>query len=117
MALSPHGTAEEARFTTRQWELTNTRYLLGAAGFLEAMNQQLDPVQHRFRIAQRFDVMAKPGITQPTQLEELTAVTNENGPYALFEFTGALPRAKLYSNWQVNTNDQAVLNTLGRPEI
>ncbi len=112
VALSPHGTAEDGPLYARQWQLTNTRYLLGAAGFLEAMNQQLDPVQHRFRIAQRFDVVAKPGITRPTQLEELTAVANENGPYALFEFTGALPRAKLYSNWQVNTNDQAVLNTL-----
>ena len=65
--------------------LTNTRYLLGPAGFLDVMNQQLDPVQHRFRIVQRFEVMAKPGIGQPTRLEELTAVPNENGNYALFE--------------------------------
>jgi hypothetical protein len=56
--------------------------------------------------------LSKPGITQPTRLEELTAVANENGPYALFEFTGALPRAKLYASWQVNTNDQANLKTL-----
>jgi hypothetical protein len=34
------------------------------------------------------------------------------GVYALFELTQALPRAKLYSNWQVVTNDQAVLNQL-----
>jgi hypothetical protein len=61
---------------------------------------------------QRFDVLSKPGITQPTRLEELTAVANENGPYALFDFTGALPRAKLYASWQVNTNDQANLKTL-----
>jgi hypothetical protein len=111
-ALSPRGNAETAPLYARQWQLTNTRYLLGAAGFLDAMNQQLDPVQHRFRIAKRFDILPKPGITQPTRLEELTAAVNDNGPYALFEFTGALPRAKLYSNWQVNTNDQAVLNTL-----
>ncbi len=110
--LSPHGTAETAPLYARQWQLTNTRYLLGVAGFLDAMNQQLDPGQHRFRIAQRFDIVAKPGIAQPTRLEELTAVANDNGPYALFEFTGALPRAKLYANWQVNTNDQASLNTL-----
>ena len=56
--------------------------------------------------------MPKPGIDQPTQLEQLTAVVSENGGYALFEFTGALPRAKLYSNWQVNTNDDATLKTL-----
>ncbi|MEI9866641.1 MAG: YfhO family protein [Limisphaerales bacterium] len=92
--------------------MTNTRYLLGAAGFLDAMNQQLDPDQHRFRIVQRFGIVPKPGIIQPTRFEELTAVPDANGPFALFEFTGALPRAKLYSNWQVNTNDQVNLNTL-----
>jgi hypothetical protein len=110
-ALTPHSQAD-ASLIARHWELTNTRYLLGAAGFLDIMNEQLDPVQHRFRIAQRFDVVTKPGVTQPTQLEELTVTTNNDGDLALFEFTGALPRAKLYANWQVNTNDQAVLKTL-----
>ena len=110
-ALSPR-TQADAALIARHWELSNTRYLLGAAGFLNVLNQQLDPAQNRFRIAQRFDVVPKPGITRPTQLEELTVTTNNDGDLALFEFTGALPRAKLYSNWQVNTNDQAVLKTL-----
>ena len=112
VTLSPHGNPGDGPLYARLWQLTNTRYLLGAAGFLEAMNQQLDPVQQRFRIVQRFDVITKPGITRPTQLEELTVVPASDGDLALFEFTGALPRAKLYSNWRVNTNDQAVLNTL-----
>ena len=111
-ALSPRGTAETARLITRRWELANTRYLLGAAGYLDVMNQQLDPVQHRFRIAQRFEIVPKPGVLQAQRLEELTATLNENGRYALFEFTGALPRAKLFSNWQVSTNDAANLKTL-----
>jgi hypothetical protein len=122
-ALTPRGTVETAPLYARQWQLTNTRYLLGAAGFLDAMNQQLDPAQHRFRIAQRFSILPKLGITIPNGMspeqfayylppEQDTAVVNENGPYALFEFTGALPRAKLYSNWQVNTNEQTVLKTL-----
>jgi hypothetical protein len=111
-ALSPRGTLETIPLIARQWQLTNTRYLLGAAGYLDTLNQQLDPAQHRFRIAQRFEILPKPGIAQPTRLEELTAADNENGPYALFEFTGALPRAKLYSSWQVSTNDQANLDTL-----
>jgi hypothetical protein len=110
-ALLPHTQADVAMFT-RYWELSNTRYLLGAAGFLNVMNQDLDPGQNRFRIAQRFDVVTKPGIARPTQLEELTVTTNNDGDLALFEFTGALPRAKLYSNWRVNTNDQADLNML-----
>ena len=111
-ARSPRGTPESAPLIARHWELTNTRYLLGAAGYLDVLNQQLDPAQRRFRIAQRFEIGPKPGFLQPQQLEELTAIPNDNGRYALFEFTGALPRAKLYSNWQVNTNDAAVLKTL-----
>lgn len=101
----------------RQWQLTSTRYLIGAAGFLDALNSQIDPVQQRFRIAQRFNIVPKPGVTQPTKLEELTAVLDDNGPYALFEFTGALPRAKLYSRWLVNTNDEATLKALVRPDF
>lgn len=108
---------------TRRWELSNTRYLLGPAGFLDVMNEQLDPVQHRFRIVQRFSVLPKPGIAIPDSIspeqfvkylppDKVTASTNDNGDYALFEFTGALPRAKLYSNWQVNTNDNATLKIL-----
>ena len=42
----------------------------------------------------------------------MTAVASPNGGCALFEFTGALPRVKLYSNWQVNTNDDATLKML-----
>lgn len=110
-ALSPHSQADAA-LIARHWQLTNTRYLLGAAGFLDAINQHLDPLQHRFQIAQRFDIIAKPGITQLTGLEDLTAMPANDGDLALFDFTGALPRAKLYSNWQVNTNDQAVLQIL-----
>jgi hypothetical protein len=44
--------------------------------------------------------------------EEVTAVPATNGTFALFEFTAALPRAKLYANWQVTTNDQAALDGL-----
>jgi hypothetical protein len=111
-ALAPRADPTTAQLITREWQLTNTRYLLGPAGFLEVMNEQLDPAQQRFRILQRFEVMPKPGILQPTRLEELTAVPSEKGNYALFEFTGALPRAKIYGNWQVNTNDSANLKTL-----
>jgi hypothetical protein len=102
---------------TRRWELTNTRYLLGAAGFLEVLNQQIDPVKHRFRIVTRFDITAKPGIPNPTGLDELTAVIKPDGQYAVFDFTGALPRAKLYANWQVSTNDEATLKELASVEF
>jgi hypothetical protein len=99
---------------TRRWQLTNTRYLLGPAGFLDVLNQQVDP-QHRFRIVQAFAVAPKPGIVNPSKLEDVTAMPTTNGPYAVFEFTGALPRAKLYANWQVSTNDQVILTNLAGP--
>jgi len=111
-ALTPRGTPESAPLLARHWELTDTRYLLGPAGYLEVLNQQLDPVKNRFRIAQRFEIVPKPGILQPTRLEELTAVLQNEGKFALFEFTGALPRVQLYSNWQVNTNATAALKTI-----
>ncbi len=113
--LRPHAESD-IYLIARFWQLTNTRYLLGAADWVEPMNQQLDP-QHRFRIAQRFDIVAKPGITRPDGLEDLTAALAPDGDLALIEFTGALPRAKLYSNWQVNTNDVENLKTLAAPDF
>ena len=108
---------------TRRWQLTNTRYLLGpvqlapGVGTLDVLNQQIDPAHHRFRIATRFDLTAKPGIDNPTSLDELTAVTKPDGQYAVFDFTGALPRAKLYAYWQVSTNDPATLTELASAEF
>jgi hypothetical protein len=118
-ALSFDGTTNTLYRIARRWQLTNTRYLLGAAGFLDVLNQQLDPVQHRFRVAARFDIAPKPGILNPTSLglDELTGVIKPDGQYAVFDFTGALPRAKLYSNWQVITNDQITLSNLASAEF
>lgn len=111
------GTEESLPMVTRRWELTNTRYLLGPAGFLDVLNSQLDPVKKRFRYALRFDVTPKPGVLEPTQAQDFTAVANTNGAYAIFDFTGALPRVKLYADWQVMTNDQAALARLASPEF
>jgi len=113
-ALAPQDTPDTAYLIARRWELTNTRYLLGPVGFLDALNGQLDPAQRRFRIITRFDLYSKPGLDRITRigLEELTAVPSDTGGCALFEFTGALPRAGLYSDWQVSTNDNATLQTL-----
>ncbi|HTY88356.1 MAG TPA: hypothetical protein VMB80_12885 [Candidatus Acidoferrum sp.] len=110
--LAYDGTPDSVYRIARHWQLTNTRYLLGPAGFLDVLNEQLDPAARRFRVAQRFDVVPKPGIERPTRLEDLTAVPDDNGNYALFEFAGALPRAKLYDHWQVNTNDALILEAL-----
>lgn len=102
---------------TREWELTNTRYLLGSASLLNLLNGLMDPVQHRFRIVERFNMVNKPGVTNPTKVEEETAEPATNGVFALFEFTGALPRAKLYANWEVNTNAEDNLKRLTSPDF
>ena len=109
-ALLPHS-ADTVFLYARHWELTNTRYLLGPVGFLNVLNEQLDPLQHRFRIVQRFDVVAKPGIEQPLYPEDFTSESSVDGAIALFDFTGALPRARLYSTWQVCTNTPVNLQT------
>jgi Bacterial membrane protein YfhO len=107
----------ELRLPTREWELTNTRYLLGAAPLVELLNGVFDQQKHRFRIVERFDMLAKPGITNPTKVAEETAVPSTNGIFALIEFMGALPRAKLFPNWEVNTNTEATLKQLASPEF
>ena len=75
------------------------------------VNGRQPPCHERFRVAERFNIVPKPGVMQVTKLEELTAEPSTNGNYALIEFTGALPRAKLYAHWQVNTNDAAASGT------
>lgn len=117
MALQPGGTQETVRRVVRRWQLTNTRYLLGVAEFLPLLDQGLDGSQHRFRIVKRFGIAPRPGIARPTSYEQLDATDQPNGPYALFEFTGALPRAKLYSSWLVSTNDQATLEKLSSADF
>ena len=99
----------------RRWELTNTRYLLGAAGFTDVLNTQVDPEKQRFRPVLQFNLVPKPGVVQVDGLEDFTALTNATADYAVIEFTGALPRVKLYSNWEVSTNDQATLAKLADP--
>ena len=96
----------------RYWQLTNTRYVLGMAGFLDALNTQFDKGRNRFKIAERFDIAAKAGRANPSGLEDLTAVSAPDGALALFEFTGALPRAQFFTSWIVGTNDDVALKTL-----
>jgi hypothetical protein len=120
-ALFFNGTSNTLHRIARRWQLTNTRYLLGpvqmAQGVptVEVLNRELEPARRSFRVAATFDVTPKPGFPEPTGLDQLSAAFTPNGHYAIFDFTGALPRAKLYAQWQVMTNDQAALATLENP--
>jgi hypothetical protein len=99
----------------RLWELTNTRYLLTMLPYVDAVNRELDPVQRRFRLHTAFGVAPKPGLTTANRIEDLAIVPQTNGPFALVEFAGALPRAKLYSNWKSGLIKTQALEMLADP--
>jgi hypothetical protein len=103
----------------RLWQLTNTRWLLGTAGIAPMLNDVLDPAHKPFREQMRFEFAAKPGL-QPNNywpLQHITAVETPAGSSAITEFTGALPRAKLYTRWEIQTNDLANLTRLVDPRF
>ena len=105
----------EIQHVLRHWELSSTRFLLGISGngiinehiqgaypgeierapiYSHALNAVLDPVQRRFR-------------TIATYMPQSATDSNPNGLFevpdgqiALVEFSGAIPRAKLFSDWQ-----------------
>jgi hypothetical protein len=81
--------------------------------FADALNQQLDPTQRRFRLRTAFDLTPKG--TNIIKYEDFTTVLNTNGSLGLIEFTGALPRAKLYPQWQIVADGQATLKKLADP--
>ncbi len=100
----------------RYWQLTNTRFFLAPSSvqaqqgqqpvsLADVLNQQFDPAQKRFRTHTRFE------LSQERADATILAKPSTNGQYALFEFTGALPRAALYSHWIV-TNRAAQLPIL-----
>jgi hypothetical protein len=100
---------------SRAYQLMNTRYFLGPATFETYWNQRLPktPVQ----IITRFDIGPKSGFFVATNLDQLTAIPDPDGLYAVMEYDSALPRAKLYSHWQVNTNDSDTLEQTFSPDF
>jgi Bacterial membrane protein YfhO len=101
----------------REWELTNTRYLLGpyklgGQDFVELLNAQIGQGKPMFRVVQPFDIVPKPGRESVSKASDLTAATNGNGAFAIIEYLNALPRAQLYSKWQVVADNDAALQML-----
>lgn len=109
-ALGFDNTSNTIHRVTRRWQLTNTRLLIGAAGSLGLLNSEVDP-QQRFRLLLPFELY------QTRAGGPILARTNAIGPFGLIEFSGALPRAKLYAHWQVSTNDEATLTMLASKEF
>jgi hypothetical protein len=70
-----------------------------------------------------FGLALKPGVAPPGAstatpdlVQLLTATPSESGPFALLEFTGALPRARFYSDWQSGLDDEQTLQRLRAPD-
>jgi len=108
-------TNADFRRVGRLWELTNTRYVLGMTGFLASLNQDFDPEQGRFRTHTAFTLGTRPGVEQLERISQLAITPATNGPFALFEFEGALPRARLYARWESPGDDTACLERLLDP--
>lgn len=104
-----------ARILPRFWQLSNTRYLVGAVGFSNILNDVFDPMGRRYHLIERFEMNPHPGIVEVHRWDELEATPAAEGPLAIFEFTGALPRAGLYTRWEAITNDTALLDRLTSP--
>ncbi|HEY3853254.1 MAG TPA: YfhO family protein [Verrucomicrobiae bacterium] len=92
------------------WRLTNTRYIYADARFAEVLNQAVEP-PGSFRTVMRSEMVAKPGLEHVQDFGDITVQTNAQGPMALLEFTDALPRVGLYSNWRIE-DDPTALKTL-----
>jgi len=110
MAMQFDGKPEHLYRIARKWQLTNTRYILCATGLGDAV-KLLDPESRRFKPVMMFEFF------QDRMSGPILLRTNTAGPFELLEFTGALPRARLYSQWQVLTNDTAVLQRLDEKDF
>lgn len=102
----------------RLWTLTSTRYLMGPAGFLESLNAQLDPKERRFSIRDGFTLIPKRslGTEEAHSVEQVEPWPVTNAPFALFEFAGALPRARTYRQWITTSNELPLLSTFNEKE-
>ncbi|MDB6055203.1 MAG: hypothetical protein JWN25_2726, partial [Verrucomicrobiales bacterium] len=86
----------------RLLQLTSTRWVVAPSTALNGAPS--------FKPALKFDL---------ANGENGTIITITNGPgnLALFDFTEALPRARIYSSWICETNDASILHTLGSPQF
>lgn len=121
--------ADAIRLLIRQWELASTRYFICHAGNAEltsivredskiddqplptyrnALNQTLDPVLRRFKQREAFHL-------GPAALTSGGGANPTNAPAVLMEFNGALPRAKLFSDWRQGVDEKTTETILFSP--
>jgi hypothetical protein len=116
----------------RHLELSSTRFLLAISGneiinehikgvypgeigsapiYFQALNAVLDPLQRRFRTIETYQPpLAAPDPNSNDLFEEIP-----DEQIALVEFTGAMPRAKLFSDWQQGVDKDTASDILYSP--
>ncbi len=90
----------------RLWQLSNTRYIFAHPDWEQRLNALGWP-PGSFRTVARVDIAPKTDYLHVQDAGDLTVQTNAHGALALIEFTRALPRAKLYSNWKMMQDTNA----------
>lgn len=116
-AFGGGGGKPDPRQIGRLWALTSTRSVLGMAGIEGQLDQTLATDGGKFVPVLRFALQPKPGVPQSMmgQPDSHTAVAAPNGEYALYEYTAALPRALVLTQWTVETNAARVASRLVDP--
>lgn len=99
----------------RAWQLTDTRYILAPMTFLHFVSEQPALAGVSLRPVERFDFAKRLGVSAVKHADDLIPLSAANGNFVLLDYADALPRAQLYSSWQINTNDTAALREIFDP--
>ena len=99
----------------RVWQLSSSRYVIAPVAFAGYLPLQPECASDQLQALERFRFDPKPGFTRATDANQLAPVADSKGPFALFDFAPALPRAGLFYHWDVRTNEAAVLAGLFDP--
>jgi hypothetical protein len=100
---------------SRAYALTDTSYLFAPADFLSFWNNQVP--QNPLQTVARFNLVPKPGVIRVTSPEQMTAASDNYGRFALFKILNTVPRARLYTHWQVDPNSTNVLQEIFQPQF
>lgn len=101
----------------RLLELTCTKYLIGpSGGMVDGVNSTFNMGSNGFQVVRSYNYVPK--VANPSSYPvDYKAEFQTNGLLNVIEFKGALPRAGLYSQWQIVTNDDATLAMLPTREF
>jgi hypothetical protein len=111
------GTTPTFPHLVRRYELTSTRYLLCSTALLTMANKEFESFQKRVRVITQFNLVPWNNPEAAFLFQKYKPEITPGGEFSLVEFSGALPRAKLCSNWQCSTNDKATLAQIADPQF